>query len=103
MALLTASAIQGYKDYTLQKVAYAKYKVGSTYYQVPIQSKVTLPDGRVAIYILIDHTVPGNITITQIQLYDTNNQLWLQKTESILREDIQEGILYRFTFDFTEQ
>ena len=38
MALLTNAAIQGYCDYTKRRIAYAKYKVGSTYYKVPIES-----------------------------------------------------------------
>jgi hypothetical protein len=100
--MLTNTAIQGYKEYTKADIAYAKYKVGNTYYQVPIQDRGYLADGRLYVRIMIDHTVPGRITITEIQLFDTNNNLWLTKPESIIREDVTAGILYRFTFDFHE-
>lgn len=102
MALLTAAAIEGYKNYTKKTIAYAKYKAGGTYYKANISSVSVLSDGRLAVDFLIDHTVPGDITVTEVQLYDTNNVLWLSKPESILRKDVQEGILYRFTFTIQE-
>ncbi len=102
MALLTAAAIEGYKNYTKKTIAYAKYKAGGTYYKANISSVSVLSDSRLAVDFLIDHTVPGDITVTEVQLYDTNNVLWLSKPESILRKDVQEGILYRFTFTIQE-
>ena len=102
MALLTATAIEGYKDYTKKTIAYAQYKAGGNYYKANISSVSVLPDGRLAVDFLIDHTVPGDITVTEVQLYNTNNKLWLSKPENILRKDVQEGILYRFTFTIQE-
>jgi len=102
MGLLTAEAIEGYKDYTKKTIAYAQYKAGGTYYKANISSVSVLPDGRLAVDFLIDHTVPGDINVTEVQLYNTNNKLWLSKPESILRKDVQEGILYRFTFTIQE-
>ncbi|GHV35461.1 hypothetical protein FACS18949_13490 [Clostridia bacterium] len=103
MGLLTATAIQGYTDYTIRTVSYARYRVGTTYYTVKQPEKSILSDGTVAIDILIDHTVPGNITINQIQLFDMAGNLFLQKTENVIREDVQEGIFYRVKINFTEQ
>ncbi len=102
MAMLTKAAIDGYKEYTRADIAYARYKIGNTYYRAEIQSKDYLADGRLAVKILIDHPAPGNLTISEIQLFDTNNNLWLSKPENIMREDVTAGILYRFTFDFHE-
>ena len=102
MGLLTAAAIEGYKEYTRKAIAYAKYKVNGTYYKTRRPDIHTLPDGRIAVDVLIDHTVGGNITVTEIQLYDTSDKLWLTKPESIKRQAVQEGILYRFTFTITE-
>ena len=53
-------------------VSYARYKVGSTWYQTDIQSAEILSDGRVEVTFTIDHTVSGNITVTGIELYDRN-------------------------------
>lgn len=103
MGMLTANALEGYKKYTERIADYAKYKVGSTYYRAEITERKRLPDGSVALYILIDHTVPGDITVTQLQIYDTNNQLWLSTPVNIRRKSIQEGILYRVTIPITER
>jgi hypothetical protein len=102
MALLTPTAIEGYKDYTKRTIAYAQYKAGGNYYKSKISTVSVLPDGRLAVDFLIDHTVPGDIVVTKVQLYNTNNKLWLSKPENILRKDVQEGILYRFTFIIQE-
>jgi hypothetical protein len=56
----------------------------------------------VAIEFTIDHTVSGDIKVTEVQLYDRSGQLWLSKTENISRKNSQEGIFYRFTIDITE-
>lgn len=102
MALLTPAAIEGYKDYTKRTIAYARYKAGGTYYKANISSVFVLPDGRLAVDFLIDHTVPGDISITEVQLFNTDQVLWLSKPESLTRKNVQEGILYRFTFTIQE-
>lgn len=101
--MLTNTALTGIKNFLKNSIAYAKYKVGSTYYQVDIRSAYIMNDGRLAITFLIDHTVAGNITVTEVQLYDHNGSLWASKAESISRANVQEGILYRFAFAITEE
>jgi len=100
--MLTATALNAIKDCFIDNIHYAKYKVGSTYYTANIRSAYIMPDGRVAITFIIDHTIAGNITVTEVQLYDHNGSLWASKAESISRSDVQEGILYRFAFTITE-
>lgn len=100
--MLTNIALTALKECFTKNISYAKFKVGSTYYQTTIQSAEILADGRVAITFLIDHTISGNITITEVQLYDYSNRLWASKVESITRKAVQEGILYRFAFTITE-
>ena len=75
-------------------VAYARYKVGSTWYQAKIESATVLDDGRVEVTFEIDHTVSGNITVTGIELYDHNGVRIGSRTVSITRADATEGILY---------
>jgi len=103
LGLLTDSAIEGYKDYTRKVIAYARYKVGGTYYKTGKPEIHTLPDGRIAVDVLIDHSVGGDITVTEIQLYDIHDKLWLKKPESIKRMAVQEGILYRFAITIKEE
>jgi hypothetical protein len=100
--MLTSTALTALKNCILTNVAYARYKVGSSYYEAPIRSASILGDGRVAITFLIDHTISGDITVTEVQLYNHNGVLWASKAESITRRAVVEGILYRFAFTITE-
>lgn len=77
-----------------EDVAYARYKVGNTWHQANIESATVLPDGRVEVTFIIDHTVTGNITVTGIELYDHNGIRIGSRTVSITRQDAVEGILY---------
>ncbi|MBQ9349157.1 MAG: hypothetical protein IJT94_17765 [Oscillibacter sp.] len=101
MGLLTQEALEGYKEYTKRTIAKGRYKVGNAYYEAPVEVDI-LPDGRIVADVLVDHTVPGDITVTEFQLFDTRDQLFCSKAESISRRDSQEGILYRFAFTITE-
>lgn len=100
--MLSDVALTALKNCIKDNVAYAKYKVGSTYYQTEIRSAYIMDDGRVAITFLIDHTLSGTITVTEVQLYDHSGRLWANKAENITRKALQEGILYRFAFTITE-
>ena len=94
MKLLTSKAIQGYRDYTKRIVAYAKYKIGSTYHKARIESVEVTSDGTVEITFKIETAVTGKAKVTEIQLYDTNNDLWLSKQESLEMESVAEGFYY---------
>lgn len=100
--ILTAAAIQGYKQYTERVIGYAQYKVGSTYYKTGKPEINIQADGTITADIIIDHSVGTSITITEIQLLDVNGQLWASKGENIMRKSVQEGILYRFRFTIAE-
>lgn len=100
--MFTTTALTALKNCIKDHISYAQYKAGGAYYRAEIRSAYIMSDGRVAITFLIDHTLPGNITVTEVQLYDRNGQLWASKPENITRKAVQEGILYRFAFAITE-
>ena len=100
--MLSTVALNAMRKCIQDNIAFAQYKVGSAYYRAEIRSSYVMDDGRLAITFLIDHTVAGNITVTEVRLYDHNGVLWASKAESILRRALQEGILYRFTFKVEE-
>lgn len=100
--MLSSAALNSMRNHLKNNIAYAQYKVGSTYYKADIQTAEVLADGRIAITFIIDHSVAGNITVTEVQLFDHNGTLWASKTENITRKDVQEGILYRFRFTIQE-
>ena len=88
--MLTTTAITALKQCFTDNIAYAKFKVGDTYYKSPIQSAEILNDGR------------GTIPVTAVQLYAHSGRLWPSKVESNTRKAAQEGILYRFAITITE-
>ncbi len=100
--MLTTEALTGFKNYVLRTVAYAKYKVGSTYYKTDITNVYINDDDNVAIEFQIDHSISGDITVTEVQIYDTAGELWLSSSENITRKDNQEAIFYRFTISISE-
>lgn len=102
--MLTQAAIRGFKEHTRVDIDRARYKVGNgnTYHDAKILSKEYLGDDRLAVKLLIEPPESGTVTVTEIQLFDTANNLWLSKQENVVREDVTAGILYRFTFDFKE-
>lgn len=102
MALLTAAAIEDYKEFTQRNIAYSRVKVGGTYYKLGKPEIHVLTDGRIAADIVVDHTIPGTITATEFQLFNTKDQLFCAKPDSITRKDTTEGIFYRFAFKIEE-
>ena len=102
MGLLTQDALKGYAEYTKRTIAKGRYKVGNTWYDAGKPEVKIQDDGSITADILVDHTVPGNITVKEFQLFDTKGRLFCSKPESITRKDSQEGVLYRFAFVITE-
>lgn len=86
MALLTAAAIEDYKEFTQRNIAYSRVKVGGTYYKLGKPEIHVLSDGRIAADIVVDHTIPGTITATEFQLFNTKDQLFARsRTASPVR------------------
>ena len=100
--MLTTAAMTGFKNHVKRTVAYARYKIGSTWYRVDTLNMYINTSGQVSIDFTIDPPVSGTVTISEVQLYNTAGELWLDKADSIVRKSTQEGIFYRFTVDITE-
>ena len=47
--MLSAAALAGFRNYVKNTVAYAKYKIGSTYYRSEISDITISSDGQVKI------------------------------------------------------
>lgn len=101
--MLTADAINDFKDFIENIIAYAKVTVNGSTSKAVIQRKERLADGRVAVYINITPQLGTTATIQRVQLYNKNNKLWADKAENIVLSNVQEGALYRFVFKFEEQ
>jgi hypothetical protein len=101
--MLTAQAKEDFKSFIERIISYAVVTVNGTATKKAIHHKERLSDGRVAVYIEITPELGTTATITKVQLYNTANKLWAEKSESISLSSVQEGALYRFVFDFVEK
>lgn len=100
--MLTTNAITGFKNYVKRTISYAKYKIGSSYYNAEITDIYIDSSGRVAIDVTIDPEISGSVTISAIQLYDTSGSLWLEAAASVTKKTSQEGVFYRITVNIYE-
>jgi len=98
--MLTAQAMDDFKTFIEDIIAYAMVTVNGSTSKMTIYRKERLSDGRIAIY--LDITPDKAATISRVQLYNKNKQLWADKTENIKLSDAQEGALYRFVFNIEE-
>ena len=100
--MLTAAALTGFKEHVKRTIAYARYKVGNTWYRVDRVNVYIATGGYVNIDFTVDPALSGNVTISAVQLYNTAGVLWVEKTENIVRKGTQEGVFYRFQIAITE-
>lgn len=102
---MTSYALGLYKDYTKVRIASARYKAGSTYKSVPIDSVETLKDGRLAFFLTIPPGDSTGSTVTEVALLDTSGQVMYTKTlignEQIKFEADDEGALLRVALTFS--
>ena len=103
--MLSENAMTQYKEFTKQRIANARYKVGSTQTVRPIDRVETLADGRVAFYATIPPGQSG-VTVTELALLDTSGQVFFQKALTgdgqIKITSASEGALIRFAFTFRD-
>jgi len=92
--LLTPTALGKYKNFTKNIMSFGKYRIGSTFYNVPIHN-IAIEGDKVYVYLLIDHYAAG--TVTQCQLFDIDRDLFADKPDNIIKDDTQ-GVLVRFSF-----
>ena len=94
---MTSYALGLYKDYTKVRVALGRYKAGSTYKTVPIDSVETLKDGRLAFFMTIPPGDSTGSTVTEVALMYTKT---LVGNEQIEFEADDEGALLRVALNF---
>lgn len=102
MALLTDKALAGYRDYTKRTILYARYKIGNQYTKAPIEDITIEDDNAIIVKFMIEPTGTQEVTITEVQLFDTDNTLWLSKAENLVKKSAQEGFFYLFRITIKE-
>lgn len=102
MGILTDSAIEGFKQHIERTIQRAEYTIDGVTRAATIHRRERLEDGRVAVYFSITPGVGSNVVIQEVKLYNARGEVWAQRQESIEIHGLQQGVLYRFTFDIRE-
>ena len=100
--MLTAQAMEDFKVFIDSSIAYAKVTISGKTEEYKIHRRERLKDGRVAVYIQITPQAGKTVTVEKVQLYNYGGKLWAEKSEEIELSQVQEGVLYRFTFSVKE-
>lgn len=93
--MLTQSAIQKFRSFIVKSISHGQCKIGTTAYKIPVHRVEVDADGRVAVYMLIDHSIAG--AVNQVQLYDQEGELFADKAVNIAKDTTQ-GVLIKFSF-----
>ena len=73
--MLTPQAIEDFKGFLDNNIAYAKVTVNEEVKKIPIHRRERLKDGRVAVYLNITPQAGTEATIQRVQLYNKNKQI----------------------------
>lgn len=101
--MLTPQAIEDFKTFVERKIAYAKVTINGVTEKYQICRTERLNNEQIRLYIEITPELPETAVVEKVQLYNTDQQLWAEKEERIELKEVQNGVLYRFTFGFVEK
>lgn len=98
---LSSTALTTLRNCIKNNVSYARFKVGSTWYTANLSSVTINSSGAVVVQFDINHSTSGTSTVSAVELYDHNGNVWDSRTENISMKALQEGVLYQFTYTVT--
>lgn len=101
MALLTSTALSEFRDFIKRTVYYARYKYNGSYIKTNLNDITITSAGVVQISFLIE---PGSTsgTVTEVQLFDRDSNLWFSKSVNLNMANVAEGFFYLVEIQITE-
>ena len=96
---LTAEALEDIKEY-IKKLSLMRSTDPAKPGRKSIEKVETLPDGRVAIYVMFDHEAPDEIN--GIRFYHRDGFMWAGGNENLNKAEFDEGIQYRYTLKIVQ-
>lgn len=99
--MLATQAYTDLRNYTKQRVRFAQYQVGGTWYNCPIVETVLTNDGIVRIKCQIAHGAA--CTIKGVRLLNSEQQIWATKSINVVIETASTNLMQWFDFTITEK
>lgn len=99
--MIDAAGFNDLRNYIRRRISHAKYLANGVYVQTALSDVSIKEDGTVRVQLVISSTEP--ITVTRVELYNNDSQLWAHQDCDISIAAGQTGILYWFDFTITEE
>jgi hypothetical protein len=99
--MLDAAAFTDLRNFIKKRIAGARYRIGSTFYEATLNDITILENGTVRA--LLSVSPGGTVTVNRVELYNSDGDLWAHQDVSINLETGQTGVLYWFDFTVTEK
>jgi len=99
--MLDTAGLADYRNFTKKRIAYARYRVGSTYTKVYLSSVTILSNGVVRAQLNIN-SGGSSMTVNRVELWNSAGELFAHEDVSITINSGQTGILYWFDFNIKE-
>lgn len=101
--MLDSAGFADLRDFIKRRIAYARYRVGSTYYKVFLSDVKIRSDGVVRVQLNINNSGGSAMTVRWVGLYNSNNELWAHEDCFVEVSPAQTGILCWFDFNLKEE
>ena len=103
--ILSETALEGYRVYTETTISHkARYRLTTgSWIETNVDSLRRAPDNRILVDVDVSPGASGTVTVAEVQLLDYNGRPWATTTEQVTIENLQEGILWEFSFNIIEQ
>ena len=99
--MLDAAGLADFRNFAKNRIAYARYRVGSTYTKINLSSISIMNTGVVRAALNIN-SGGAAMTVNRVELYNSAGELFAHEDCSITIAAGQTGILYWFDFNIQE-
>lgn len=100
--MLDTAGFTDMRNFLKRRIAYARYRVGSTWTETALSGIEIQSNGTVRARLHIN-SGGSSITVTRVELYNTDRQLFAHQDCRITVSARQTGILFWFDFQITEE
>ena len=100
--MLDETGFVALRNYIKRRVAYAQYRVGSTWYKTTLSDVTINSEGRVRVQLNVN-AEESSIRVNRVELYNTEAQLWAHQDCDLPLKQGQTGIFFWFDFTFREE
>ena len=101
--MLTDRAFRSLKEFVHGTITFARLRINGNIEDFRIHNKRIAGDAVVVDVLIDSGRFPGEVHLSEIQLYDTGGGLWLARPVDLSKEGFSEGIFCRITLTFAER